>query len=106
MTGYLKLVARSDRQLFTDNPTLSADWEERFLFVRVGDSLPFPDRWNAYPVRDSQPRVDAVLRSKAESLRMGGTRSLQDFITPSNMLSAGIGVIPPYPFGVPYLPLL
>ncbi|CAH9066586.1 unnamed protein product, partial [Cuscuta europaea] len=90
-TGYLKLVARSDRQLFTENVTPQADWEERFLFVRVGDSLPFPDRWNAYPVRDSLPRVDAVLRSQAESLRMGGTRSLRSFVTASSMLSAGIG---------------
>ncbi|CAH9118038.1 unnamed protein product [Cuscuta europaea] len=96
-TGYLKLVARSDRQLFTENVTPQADWEERFLFVRVGDSLPFPDRWNAYPVRDSLPRVDAVLRSQAESLRMGGTRSLRSFVTASSMLSAGIGVISPIP---------
>ncbi|CAH9111600.1 unnamed protein product [Cuscuta europaea] len=96
-TGYLKLVARSDRQLFTENVTPQADWEERFLFVRVGDSLPFPDRWNAYPVRDSLPRVDAVLRSQAESLRMGGTRSLRSFVTASSMLSAEIGVISPIP---------
>ncbi|CAH9061895.1 unnamed protein product [Cuscuta europaea] len=77
--------------MFTENPTSPADWEERFLFVRVGASLPFPDRWNAYPVRDSEPRLDVVLRSQTDSLRVGGTRSLRGFITPSKLLAAGIG---------------
>ncbi|CAH9112659.1 unnamed protein product [Cuscuta europaea] len=92
-TGYLKLVARSDRQVFTENPTPPADWEERFLFVRVGTPLPFPDRWNAYPVRDSETRPDEILLLQSKSLCLGGSRNLRSFITPSNLLTAGIGKI-------------
>ncbi|CAH9148380.1 unnamed protein product [Cuscuta epithymum] len=103
-TGYLRLVARPGRSLFTDNPTPPGKWEERFLFVHVGSPLPFPDRWNTYPVQDASPKVDADIVCQYERLRLAGSKNLRSFLTPAKMLAAGIGMFLPLlcSFGVSF----
>ncbi|CAH9094476.1 unnamed protein product [Cuscuta epithymum] len=95
-TGYLRLVARPGRSLFTDNPTPPPPpekWEERFLFVHVGSPLPFLDRWNTYPAQDVSPKVDAAILCQYERFRLAGPKNLRSFLTPAKMLAVGIGTI-------------
>ncbi|CAH9141879.1 unnamed protein product, partial [Cuscuta epithymum] len=94
-TGYLRLVARPGRALFTDNPSPSEKWEERFIFVHVGLPLPFPDRWNTYPAQDRAPVLDAALLCQYDRFYRMSPRNVRSILTPSKMQSAGIGVILP-----------